>query len=80
MKLHERACAYIDLDALTGNLEQMKKHLSGDAQIIADGIMEQVSFLGHKAFHITKISGVDFIHISLGNFHITLLHLPKTHK
>lgn len=51
MKLHERACAYIDLDALTGNLEQMKKHLSGDAQIIA---VIKTDGYGHGAIPIAR--------------------------
>ena len=51
MKLHERVCAYIDLDALTGNLEQMKDHLSGDAQIIA---VIKTDGYGHGAIPIAR--------------------------
>ncbi|MBE5881167.1 MAG: alanine racemase [Lachnospiraceae bacterium] len=51
MKLYERACAYVDLDALLGNLEQMKQNLSADAKIIA---VIKTDGYGHGAVPIAK--------------------------
>lgn len=51
MNLYERACAYVDLDAMLENLEQMKKHLSGDAKVIA---VIKTDGYGHGAVPIAK--------------------------
>ncbi len=51
MKLHERACAYINLDAILGNLEQMKQNLSGDAKIVA---VIKTDGYGHGAIPIAR--------------------------
>ncbi len=51
MKLHERACAYVNLDAIVGNLEQMKQHLSGEAQIVA---VIKTDGYGHGAIPIAR--------------------------
>ncbi len=51
MKLHERICAYISLDAILGNLEQMKQNLSGDAKIIA---VVKTDGYGHGSIPIAK--------------------------
>ena len=51
MKLHERICAYISLDAILGNLEQMKQNLSGDAKIIA---VVKTDGYGHGSIPIAR--------------------------
>ena len=51
MKQHERVCAYINLDAIIENLEQMKKNLSGDAKIVA---VVKTDGYGHGAVPIAK--------------------------
>ena len=52
----------------------------GQAQIIADGIVEQVGILGHKAFHSTEVIGVNFLHASAGDGNHALPDLPEAHK
>lgn len=51
MNLHERVCAYINLDAILENLEQMKQNLSSDAKIIA---VIKTDGYGHGAIPIAK--------------------------
>ncbi len=51
MKHHERVCAYINLDAIIDNLEQMKKNLSGDVKIVA---VVKTDGYGHGAIPIAK--------------------------
>ena len=51
MKMHERVCAYINLDAVLDNLEQMKQHLSNDAKIIA---VVKTDGYGHGAVPIAR--------------------------
>lgn len=51
MKLHERACAYVNLDAIAGNLEQMKQNLSSDAKIVA---VIKTDGYGHGAIPIAR--------------------------
>lgn len=51
MKLHERACAYIDLDAVLANLEQMKNNLNADTKIVA---VIKTDGYGHGAVPIAR--------------------------
>ncbi len=51
MKHHERVCAYINLDAIIANLEQMKMNLAGDAKIVA---VVKTDGYGHGAIPIAK--------------------------
>ncbi|MBQ8527625.1 MAG: alanine racemase [Lachnospiraceae bacterium] len=51
MKRHERACAYVNLDAIIGNLEQMKQNLSGEAKIVA---VIKTDGYGHGAVPIAR--------------------------
>ena len=51
----------------------------GEAQIVTDGIVEQVGFLRHKAFHISQVGCIDGIYISARDLHITLLYLPSSY-
>lgn len=51
MKHHERVCAYINLDAIIANLEQMKSNLDKDAKIVA---VVKTDGYGHGAIPIAK--------------------------
>lgn len=51
MKHHERVCAYINLDAIIANLEQMKSNLDKDVKIVA---VVKTDGYGHGAIPIAK--------------------------
>ena len=51
MKHHERVCAYINLDAIIANLEQIKSNLDKDAKIVA---VVKTDGYGHGAIPIAK--------------------------
>ncbi len=51
MKRYERVCAYVDLDAILSNLEQMKQHMSIDTQIVA---VIKTDAYGHGAVQIAQ--------------------------
>lgn len=60
MKLHERACAYVNLDAILSNLEQMKQHLEGDAKILA---VIKTDGYGHGAIPIAReLEKIPYVH------------------
>ncbi len=51
MKQYERVCAYIDLDAVCDNLEQMKQNIADDTKIMA---VIKTDGYGHGAVQIAK--------------------------
>ncbi len=51
MKLHERVCAYVSLDAILENLEQMKQNLTDETKIIA---VIKTDGYGHGAIPIAR--------------------------
>ena len=51
-----------------------------DAQVIADAVMEQMGFLGHKALQIAEIHCINIFHRSIGDLHHTVSHCPEPHQ
>ena len=54
-------------------------HLFGDADIVFNAVVEQVGFLGYKAFHFPQVGGVDLVYLLAGYSDFPLLYLPKPH-
>lgn len=52
MKQYNRVCANIDLDAIVYNMEQMKQHVGGDAQLVA---VIKTDAYGHGAVPVAQI-------------------------
>lgn len=51
MKQYERVCAYVDLDAICSNMEQMKAHIAPETKII--GVIKTDGY-GHGAVQIAR--------------------------
>ena len=52
MKKYSRVCAYIDLDAIAYNMEQMKKRIGEDGKLIA---VIKTDGYGHGAVPLAKM-------------------------
>ena len=65
MKKYSRVCAYIDLDAIAYNMEQMKKRIGEDGKLIASRPTDMVmgQFRWRKCLKRCHISGAMLLHV-----------------
>ena len=72
-------CVKSFFDRASGFFGKNVLEICKSADIVFNAVVEQVGFLGYKAFHFPQVGGVDLVYLLAGYSDFPLLYLPKPH-